>query len=470
MALPTVAINSGSGSDTAASGAGPSTAITGTTAITHANTTINISDAVALGGVAVDGSAVLWVNSSSGRQFSKITAITGSSGAWVVTVESAYANSETKTWGIGGKRATMAGSARLFVDWALAWTVDVQTGETFTASITFTAPTPDGTTLPPLVTSTTYTTWGTQPLLQTATNSLVMFKVGTTGLSFENLQFKSTAATPATAFQATQTTGNNLSWRNCLFDGFLMAIDGANSGGWEIRNSTVACCEIKNCTQASSGSLAALSLNNGGGGNPNKVSNCWIHDNVQAFYGVTTVIDHCVFTNNTSARPIINSMADLTFTNNSLYNNGSGASTAAGSLSNSGAGTGKGNLTIANNIFWGSKGYAVELVSGNEPQVIVNVNNAYGGNNGAATGLDRLNMAAGASAVALTVQPYVSTSTPDWGLNSTAGGGAACKGKAATVPGASANTAGDLGAIPSGGGAASGGVTHLAGRGGGLVA
>src|SRR6478752_5150421 len=124
MALPTVVINS-AGSDSAASGAGPSTALTGSLAATAASTTVNITDVVNLSGVAVDGSAALWVSSSSGRQWSKITAISGSSGAWVVTVANAYANTESgRTWGIGGKRATCAGSPQLFVDWGLGWIID----------------------------------------------------------------------------------------------------------------------------------------------------------------------------------------------------------------------------------------------------------------------------------------------------------------------------------------------------------
>src|SRR5262245_57151438 len=72
MSLPIIQINNSTGSDTAASGAGPATALTGTLAATHANTTANITDAVDLSGVATDGSAALWVLSSSGRQFSKI--------------------------------------------------------------------------------------------------------------------------------------------------------------------------------------------------------------------------------------------------------------------------------------------------------------------------------------------------------------------------------------------------------------
>src|SRR3954470_959504 len=103
MALPTIAINSGTGSDTAASGAGPATALSGTGAATAASTTVTLlTDNPDLSGVATDGSAVIWVGSSSGRQFAKITGVNNTAGVKTVTVSDAFANTESgKNWGIG---------------------------------------------------------------------------------------------------------------------------------------------------------------------------------------------------------------------------------------------------------------------------------------------------------------------------------------------------------------------------------
>jgi hypothetical protein len=125
--LPIISFGSG-GSDTAASGAGPATALAGTVgAVTSASATATIGDAVDLSGVAVDGSAVLWIQTASGRQFSRISAISGSSGAWSLTLEdTVWTTSTAKTWGIGGKRATFANtdSRKLFsADVKPGWTV-----------------------------------------------------------------------------------------------------------------------------------------------------------------------------------------------------------------------------------------------------------------------------------------------------------------------------------------------------------
>src|SRR5882762_753979 len=108
MALPTVAINS-SGSDTAASGAGPVISLFGTAAATAASTIVTLLvDNPDLSGVATDGSAIIWIGSSSGRQFSKITAVDNTVGVKTVTVAVAFANTESgKSWGIGGKRLTL---------------------------------------------------------------------------------------------------------------------------------------------------------------------------------------------------------------------------------------------------------------------------------------------------------------------------------------------------------------------------
>lgn len=141
MALPVIQINSTTGSDTAASGAGPATAVSGTGASMNATTTVDVSaDSPDLSGIATDGSAVLWVDSSSGRQYSKIASVDND--AKTITCESAYANTESsKAWGVGGKRATLnhADTRTLLTDCLPGWTVDIQTDQTLTSTLTFTS-------------------------------------------------------------------------------------------------------------------------------------------------------------------------------------------------------------------------------------------------------------------------------------------------------------------------------------------
>ena len=142
MALPTIVFNASTGSDTAASGAGPSTALTGTGASTTATSgVVDVSaDSPDLSGVATDGSAVLWVKSSSGRQYSKITAVDNT--AKTVTCQSTFANTEgSRTWGIGGKRATFdhADSRTAFANALGGWSIQTETDQTITSTLTVSA-------------------------------------------------------------------------------------------------------------------------------------------------------------------------------------------------------------------------------------------------------------------------------------------------------------------------------------------
>src|SRR5687768_12899499 len=77
MALPTIIFNNSTGSNTAASGAGPSTALSGSQARTPTSggTRLGLFDATDLSGVLVDGSAVVYCAQASARKFSKVTAV-----------------------------------------------------------------------------------------------------------------------------------------------------------------------------------------------------------------------------------------------------------------------------------------------------------------------------------------------------------------------------------------------------------
>jgi hypothetical protein len=414
---------------------------------------VNITDAVNLAGVATDGSAVLWVNTTSGRKFSAITAISGSSGAWVVTVGVAFATTESgRTWGIGGKRATLAGSAQILQDWGLGWQVDQQTGETIAATIVVVCPAPDGATVSPSLMSTTYSgVWGTQPLIQTATASLIMFNTSTTGLAVRGLAFKSTASPAATAFQPVSVHAAKIIWSDCIFDGFNIAIDGQFAAGQHYDYCTLERCEFKNCTNNNGAAIF-----NDSNVNSLRVLDCYFHDNKGALFAANKcVLEGCVFTNNltgsgTNTNAIQLQMNDLVFRCNTVYNcgcTGSNINAALGALSST-----PNQITLEDNDFYGCLGYAVIVPGGYVPGSFLNRNNAYGGNNGGGTGLDRSGFAAGYNDKVLTANPFMSTSTPDWGPNNTAGGGALVRGAASTIPNATAFAAGDIGAIQHTGG------------------
>ena len=93
MAVPTLLFNTGSGSDTAASGAGPTTALSGTAA-SYSESVFTLDGSPDLSGVSTDGPHVIWVDTSTGRKFFTINAV--NDGANTVTVDDAPAETTTE--------------------------------------------------------------------------------------------------------------------------------------------------------------------------------------------------------------------------------------------------------------------------------------------------------------------------------------------------------------------------------------
>ena len=132
MAEPTLTYDAAGGSDTAASGAGPSTAITGSNAAHTsgiAKTVITLTNSPDLSGVATDGSHAIWLGVSSGRRLSKITGVDNS--AKTVTVEDSFTINDgafAVDYAIGGKRQTLdSHSTPDWDDWK-SWTVELEEG------------------------------------------------------------------------------------------------------------------------------------------------------------------------------------------------------------------------------------------------------------------------------------------------------------------------------------------------------
>lgn len=151
MALPTILVNSVTGSDTQASGAGPTTALFGTTdaSTDGAGTTVTLTAGTDTTGVATDGSHVIFLNDATAgaRNFGKITGKAGSGGATpTVTVSDAFGLTLTnKSWAIGGKRASIGTttSKKLFDnnsgsgDAMPGWIVELQSAHSETIAATF---------------------------------------------------------------------------------------------------------------------------------------------------------------------------------------------------------------------------------------------------------------------------------------------------------------------------------------------
>ena len=147
-AYPVILIDSTdtNASDSNASGAGPSTAITGTNASTSADgLTVTLDGSPNLASVATDGSHVIYLEDTAtgNRRFAAINGVDNV--AKTVTVEQSYAASLTgKSWAIGGVRATLFGSSsglliEQFVsqtggDAQAGWTMEMQSGHSETTA------------------------------------------------------------------------------------------------------------------------------------------------------------------------------------------------------------------------------------------------------------------------------------------------------------------------------------------------
>jgi len=138
MALPIIRINSSTGSDTAASGAGPISALTGSAASTSADgLTVTLDGSPDLSGVATDGSHVIFLNdpTAGARNFGKI--VGKDQLLYTVTVSDAFRSSATGlSWAIGGKRASIGAttSRKLFDNNSAAgdampgWIIEMEDG------------------------------------------------------------------------------------------------------------------------------------------------------------------------------------------------------------------------------------------------------------------------------------------------------------------------------------------------------
>lgn len=131
-----VLFNATTGSDTQSSGLGPATSVYGSGAsITSGSNVVTGIDTTG-----VSSGDLLWVLSSTGRQFSVIATVDSSQ---QVTCDDTFAVTETgRTWACGGKRATLddASSRRLIGDGGAtdlpypAW-AEIETDQTITAPV-----------------------------------------------------------------------------------------------------------------------------------------------------------------------------------------------------------------------------------------------------------------------------------------------------------------------------------------------
>lgn len=273
MAFPVIKVDStaGAASDTACSGAGPSTALSGTTNASTSGTglVVTLPAGTDLTNVAVDGSHVIFINDSTAgaRNFGKITAQSGSGGATpTVTVSDAFGlNLTTKSWAVGGVRATVAGtnSLKLFSNNSAAgdampgWAVEMQSGHTESISTPIDLRRAGDTTSGPIIFRGVAGAATLPKLTATSAINMVVFR----GLYQIVRGMELTAGAASMTSAITDTSGS------CVIDGIKLSRTSTNTftagfsstatGGMKVVN-----CEIQRCTKGIVASDGNTILNN----------------------------------------------------------------------------------------------------------------------------------------------------------------------------------------------------------------
>lgn len=328
MAHPTILFNNGTGSDTLASGAGPGTALTGTSA-SYSTTTVTLDGSPDLSGVATDSSHVLYLATSTGRRFFKITGTDNT--AKTVTVHTAPTGTASGlSWAIGGKRKTIedTNSRLLFsTDIMPGWTVNLEDDQPAVTSAVACSVAGD-------TTSGYITLQGTggTRLLTSATNNTSMLSGGLSYWVVQNLKFTSTAATKTSSYGVNLNADGVLSpviFKSCIFGD---ATNKLQSGIFRYtatasRHAYFLNCEAANCIgnglESAGGSSGGISC-----------VNCYIHDNggrgVQIKFSSqngTCAFLHCVISNNSSvgieSNNDVSNSSRLLISNCTIHNNSS---------------------------------------------------------------------------------------------------------------------------------------------------
>lgn len=258
-----------------------------------------------------------------------------------------------------------------------------------------------------------------QVTITTSTNSIHLFVLTDTNASaiFENIIFTSTAGTPGNALDAGVVL-TTVQYNNCFFSGFsqIFAITAAHIVMFN--------CEVTACVSTTSAIFFVCQ--------DLYFHACYIHNNtgagVRTFTGSvpdqTIVFIDCVIAAN--AAGVINTIdgtqVSLTFVNCAITDNtGDGINAVASAFTAQ-------TVRLTNCTIDGNGGFGVHCAlptsSGTvRTRLVVGAGNAFRSN----TSGDRSNFPVLRGDITLTADPFTNRSGGDFSLNSTAGGGAACK-------------------------------------------
>jgi len=410
MAFPTIKFNNSTGSDTAASGAGPTTAVTGTAAAHTDGATTNVitlTNSPDLSGVAKDGSAALWLKTASGRQFTKITDVDNTAKTVTVISNFTIASGSAVNYAIGGKRSglTSADSRFVFVDAMAGWTIEFEnTGTNYSWDQAELVPTGIGnTTDGPITVRGTGSTRVVLQVNQTSATAVAVANVAATAAFWiwENLDFRRYRESSANSRSVINmiAAGEGV-WRftNCAFRQTGGQEKQANGISWTRNSSTVALiaekCFFSKCSTAlsrSAGTAAVTAV----------IDRCVFDDCVigVSFGGHNLTINNCIFIENDTydiEMPDIGTSSNKGgFITGNVFNRSNGDSIRLGTSSCQG-------MIASGNIFTYSGGYDVNYQGGGIPILEIDGNASFGSTSG-----HKLNLAVGTNDITLTVNPFV---------------------------------------------------------------
>lgn len=293
------------------------------------------------------------------------------------------------------------------------------------------------------------------PLITTSTDSVSpMFLASTgNGLSgytsiFQNLHLTNTASVRAEG-PTSGTHSANICVDSCIIDGFTKGVDCDNGTYYDAILLIVKNCEIKNCT------VYAINQN----ANALVIADCYIHDNSDSngyavsANGSTAVIERTILYNNIGNA--LNSSGGFIAVRDCAF------STA----DENGLNLGASNFLLCENcIFYGGGLYGI--TSGGSRMAYASVNNCAFGSNGSGAVNVGTSLPGEKNSLSLSASPF--TSSTNFLLNSTSGGGALLKGAGvpSAFPGGTTTGVPDVGPVQSsgggGGGSPSGPTTYIA--------
>lgn len=413
MALPTIKYNNTSGSNTAASGAGPATALTGTGAYSGdglgggTQTVIDLSaDTPNLSGVAVDGSAALWLGNAAGeRHLFRITAVDDVADTVTVHVAptTAIASASPVSWAIGGKRKDFEGDTTN-CDWAdpeAGWTYQLDDDETYAVTVEINPPLANNGAAPVVFRR---SGGGTNKPVLDITTSIRIFNILTASASIEVDGLKGTRSAGSwvgSAFFRSAAASVLLAVRNCDVDSSNM--------GWGIDINSTCKFQLDNLNISN---IDGAGINIGTSRPTGSIRRCSVHNctgtgiNISSpsSYVASSVMD-CLIYNNGGAGISVGALSTTHYWSsilrNTIYGNtGDGLEITA-------APNATATIEIEGNSFAQNGGYGVNAHATTAlAKVLINRNNHYFGNTSGA----RLNLAAGAGDVS--GDPLFSSVTP----------------------------------------------------------